>query len=163
MKISAGTVVSFHYCLLNGDQELESSFDGDPMAFLYGKKNIIAGLEEAMLDKAAGDTFTVTLAPEKAYGLRRDDALQRVPIKHLHNAQKIKNKLKPGMVVHINTDQGSKQSTVVKVGRFNVDVDTNHPLAGLALTFEVNIIDVRQASDDEIAHGHAHGVGGHHH
>ncbi len=163
MKITKDTVVTFHYRLSKGEQELENSHDGDPMAYLHGHKNIIAGLEEEMLGHESGDAFSVTIPPEKAYGLRKENTLQRVPIKHLHNGQKLKNKLKPGMVVHINTDQGTRQATVVKSGRSVVDVDTNHPLAGASLTFDINIESVREATPEEIAHGHAHGVGGHHH
>lgn len=163
MKITLDTVATFHYRLLNGEQELENSHAGDPMAYLHGHKNIIAGLEEQMEGRSIHDEFTVTIPPEKAYGLRKENAFQRVPIKHLHNAKKLKNKLKPGMIVHINTDDGAKQATVIKAGRFNVDVDTNHPLAGASLTFEIKIESIREASAEEIVHGHAHGVGGHHH
>lgn len=163
MKVSSGTVATFHYRLLNGDQELENSHGGDPMAYLHGHKNIMVGLEEAMEGRAEGDEFSVTIAPEKAYGLHKENSVQRVPMKHLHNAQKLKNKVKPGMIVHINTEQGAKQATVIKAGRSVVDVDTNHPLAGATLTFEIKIENLREASAEEIAHGHAHGVGGHHH
>lgn len=163
MKISSGTVTTFHYRLLKDDQELENSAMGEPMAYLHGHKNIIGGLEEAMEGREVNDEFTVTVPPEKAYGFRTDNSVQRVPIKHLHNAKKIKNKLKPGMLVHINTEQGDKQARVIKVGRSVVDVDTDHPLAGATLTFEVKVESIREASAEEIAHGHAHGAGGHHH
>ena len=76
---------------------------------------------------------------------------------------KSKAKLKPGMIVSINTEEGDKQVMVIKAGKFNVDVDTNHPLAGKTLTFDVDVQGVRDATGDEISHGHAHGVGGHHH
>ncbi len=163
MNITKNTVATFHYRLLNGDKELESSHGDDPMAYLHGYNNIIAGLEEAMEGRSAGEEFTVTIPPEKAYGLRKEESVQRVPIKHLNNAKKLKGKIKPGMIVHINTEKGAKQATVVKAGRSVVDVDTNHPLAGAHLTFEINIDSVREGSAEEIAHGHAHGVGGHHH
>lgn len=163
MKITSGTVVTFHYRLLNGEQELENSHIGDPMAYLHGHNNIIAGLEAEMSGKEAGAEFTAVVPPEQAYGLRKEDAVQRVPIKHLHNGAKLKNKLKAGMIVHVNTSNGAKQATVIKAGRFNVDIDTNHPLAGITLTFEVKIENVREATAEEISHRHAHGVGGHHH
>lgn len=163
MNITKNTVATFHYRLLNGDKELESSHGDDPMAYLHGYNNIIAGLEETMEGRSAGEEFTVTIPPEKAYGLRKEESVQRVPIKHLNNAKKLKGKIKPGMIVHINTEKGAKQATVVKAGRSVVDVDTNHPLAGAHLTFEINIDSVREGSAEEIAHGHAHGVGGHHH
>jgi FKBP-type peptidyl-prolyl cis-trans isomerase SlyD len=129
------------------------------MAALVGHRNILPGLEESFIDREVGDNFTVTLPPERAYGLRQEGAQQRVPIKHLLN----KGRLKPGQQVLINTEQGRRHATLLKVGRFNVDVDTNHPLAGKTLTFDVTVLDVREATAEERAHGHAHGVGGHHH
>ncbi|WP_369821112.1 peptidylprolyl isomerase, partial [Oleiphilus sp. HI0067] len=89
--------------------------------------------------------------------------VQRVLIKHLMGDKKQLARLKPGMTVGINTEQGARQATVVKAGKFNVDVDTNHPLAGKDLTFDIEIISIREATKEEISHGHAHGVGGHHH
>lgn len=160
MNIANDTVATFHYTLKNAAGDvIESSSHNEPMAVLIGHRNVLPALEEALLGKAIGEQFSVTLPPEKAYGLRRENAQQRVPIKHLMS----KGKIKPGMQVAINTEQGARHVTVIKVGKFNVDVDTNHPLAGQALTFDLTIVDVRDASAEEKAHGHAHGVGGHHH
>jgi FKBP-type peptidyl-prolyl cis-trans isomerase SlyD len=160
MNIANDTVATFHYTLKNATGDvIESSSHNEPMAVLIGHRNVLPALEEAMLGKARAEQFSVTLPPEKAYGLRRENAQQRVPIKHLMN----KGKIKPGMQVAINTEQGARHVTVIKVGKFNVDVDTNHPLAGQTLTFDLTIVDVRDASAEEKAHGHAHGVGGHHH
>jgi len=100
------------------------------------------------------------LPPERAYGLPKPDSIQRLPTKYLVNAPK---RLKPGMPVSFSTNQGEKTAVLVKVGKFNVDVDTNHPLAGKAVTFDIDIRDVRAATAEELAHGHAHGQGGHHH
>lgn len=160
MKIENNRVVRFHYRLRDeeADLELENSYDEKPVTYLHGTSGIISGLEDAMSDKAAGDVFTVSVPPEKAYGLRQEDSEQRIPIKHL--LIKKNAKLKPGMVVNIQTDHGARQATVIKAGKFNVDVDTNHPLAGKQLAFEVEIVDVREATADEIAHGHIHGDGG---
>ncbi len=116
-----------------------------------------------MLAKAAGEKINVTLEPEQAYGLRREGAIQRVPIKHLHEHSTRKDKLKPGMLVRVNTPNGPWEAIVAKVGKFNVDIDSNHPLAGKTLTFDIEIMNVRDATDDELAHGHAHGIGGHQH
>jgi len=162
MKVEKDKVVLFHYRLSNisGD-ELESSENDDPMAALIGYGNILPAMEQEMMGKEISDKFPVTLPPEKAYGLRRDDAQQRVPIKHL--LRKSKKPLRVGQHVRINTQEGPRNATVVKVGKFNVDVDTNHPLAGQTLTFDISIVDIREASPEEIAHGHAHGIGGHHH
>ncbi|CAA0100420.1 FKBP-type peptidyl-prolyl cis-trans isomerase SlyD [BD1-7 clade bacterium] len=163
MKIEKNTVVQFHYFLrdVEEDKQIETSRDGDPVAFLCGHGNIIRGLEESLIGQEAGDCLTVEVPPEKAYGLRRDGNEQRVPIKHL--AEKKNIRLRPGMIVNIQTEKGVKQATVIKAGKFNVDVDTNHPLAGKALSFDIEIIDIRAAEQVEIDHGHAHGVGGHHH
>lgn len=160
MEIANKTVASFHYTLFDEqDTELESSMGGEPSAYLHGANNIIKGLEAAMAGHVAGDSFEVTVAPADAYGLRNSERSQRVPVKHLL----FQGKLKPGMVVQLNTSEGRQAVTVTKVGRHSADVDTNHPLAGQALKFVVNIVDVRAASDEEVAHGHAHGAGGHHH
>jgi FKBP-type peptidyl-prolyl cis-trans isomerase SlyD len=161
MQIVKDKVVEFHYQLrdIEADIIVERSYGGDPVACLIGHRNIIDGLEQAMLGKSAGDRLTVALQPEQAYGTRKEGSKQRIPIKHLMT----KGKLKPGMVVHVQTDQGARQVVVEKVGKFNVDVDTNHPLAGKALEFDIEIIDVRDATAEEISHRHAHGAGGHHH
>ena len=160
MIVEKDKVVLFHYTLstLDGDFS-ESSDKAEPVAFLVGHRNILPALEAAMLGKSAGEQVNATLEARDAYGERVADAIQRVPIKHLTD----KSKLAPGKAVKINTEQGLRDATVVKVGRFNVDVDTNHPLAGRALNFEIHIDDIRDASAEEVAHGHAHGAGGHHH
>ena len=80
-------------------------------------------------------------------------------MKHLS----FKGKLRPGMVVQLSTDDGMRAVTVIKAGRHSADIDTNHPLAGQTLTFDIEIVDVRDASPEELTHGHAHGPGGHHH
>jgi len=164
MQIAKNHVVTFHYYLKNEQgEELETSRSGEPMAYLHGHGNIIAGLESGMAGRAVDDVFSITVKPADAYGERRENAVQRVPVKHLLQEKKGRMKLKPGMVVSINTEDGPRQVVVVKAGKFNVDVDNNHPLAGKTLTFDVEIISIREATADEIAHGHAHGVGGHQH
>ena len=164
MSISKDQVVTFHYRLSDSDgKELESSHGGDPMLYLHGHNNIIAGLEKAMENREAGDVFSVTVEPADAYGERQENAIQRVPLKHLHGDKKSLQRLKAGDVTSINTEHGARQVVVIKAGKFNVDVDTNHPLAGKALTFDIEIQSIREATSDEIAHGHAHGVGGHQH
>ncbi|WP_448213953.1 FKBP-type peptidyl-prolyl cis-trans isomerase [Colwellia sp. MEBiC06753] len=160
MQITKDTVVQFHYTIKDEQgEQIETSSGGDPMAYLHGHNNMITGVENALADKAAGDKFTVTLEPKDAYGERQEDAIQRIPTKHLHGAAT----WKPGMVAVVQTEQGQRQVTVLKVGRFMVTCDLNPPLAGKTLTFDLEVVDVREASEEEIAHGHAHGVGGHHH
>ncbi len=160
MKIQKNSVVKFHYHLRDESEgvELESSYGEDPITYMHGTMGIIRGLEAGMAGREAGDVFSISVPPEKAYGLRREGSEQRVPIKHL--LVKKNAKLKPGMTVNIQTDDGAKQATVIKAGKFNVDVDTNHPLAGKQLGFDIEIIDVREATADEISHGHIHGDGG---
>lgn len=160
MQISKNSVVSFHYSLKNAQgDELENNQAEDPTLYLHGANNIIPGLEKAMEGRSAGDSFEVDLSPADAYGERRDDMAQRVPAKYL----KHEGKLRPGQTVRINTDKGMRSATVIKVGKFSVDVDMNHPLAGQQLHFSIQIADVRQATAEEVQHGHAHGVGGHQH
>ena len=162
MQIVKNNVVQFHYTLKQEDGTLiESSYegDGDPMAYLHGHGNIVPGLEESFEGQAAGATFTATVTADKGYGERNEELTQRIPIKHLQGAKK----WRPGMVAHVQTDQGQRQVTVLKVGKFMVDVDANHPFAGKTLVFDVKVEDVREASQEEIDHGHAHGLGGHQH
>ncbi|MFO1389909.1 peptidylprolyl isomerase [Cellvibrio sp.] len=164
MQIAANKVVSFHYNLKGVDGTLlETSYDSDPTLYLHGHHNILESLESALESKQVGDKTEVTLSPEQAYGERKEGAVQRIPIKHLHNHAALKNKLKPGSRVLVNTQHGPWEAVVLKVGKFNVDIDSNHPLAGKTLKFELEIVDVRDATDEELAHGHAHGAGGHHH
>jgi FKBP-type peptidyl-prolyl cis-trans isomerase SlyD len=159
MKIAKDSVVRFHYTVSEvGQESLESSKDREPLAILYGHGNIIPGLETAMLDREAGESFGVDVAAADAYGEKRDGLSQRVPKKHF-GAQK----LEPGMQVMLQTNFGPRAVTIQKVGMSVVDVDLNHPMAGKDLHFEVEIVDVREASAEELEHGHVHGDGGHHH
>ncbi len=160
MQVTNKTVVSFHYTLCNAaGEQLETSRDGEPARYLHGRNNIIRGLEEALRGLEAGATVSVTVPPEKAYGLRNEQLQQRVPIKHITH----KGKLEAGAVVQINTEQGQRSVTVLKVGHHSADIDANHPLAGQELTFDIEITDIRSAEAEEITHGHAHGPGGHQH
>ncbi|WP_440877461.1 FKBP-type peptidyl-prolyl cis-trans isomerase [Thalassotalea sp. PLHSN55] len=164
MKITDKTVVQFHYTLKDeAGVELESSHGSDPLAYLHGYKNMLVGVENALTDKEAGDKFSVTLQPEDAYGERQEGAEQRVPVKHLQGLPTPSAKWKKGMSAVVNTEQGQRQVTVIKAGKFMVTVDTNPPLAGKVLTFDLEVVDVRAATDEEVEHGHAHGVGGHQH
>ncbi|MCL6415532.1 FKBP-type peptidyl-prolyl cis-trans isomerase [Aestuariirhabdus sp. Z084] len=162
MKVEADKVVQFHYRLNDSEgNELESSYDNDPVAYLHGHNNMIPGLEMAMTDREQGTRFSTVVVAKDGYGERVEGSEQRIPIKHL--LVKKKSLLMPGAVVSVNTENGPRPVTIIKSGRFNVDVDTNHPFAGMDLHYDIEIIDVRDASDEEKAHGHAHGVGGHHH
>jgi len=160
MIVEKDKVVSFHYTLTNAaGEQMESSRESDPMSYLHGANNIIRGLEKAMQGHAIKDTFSATLEPEEAYGVRNENNVQRVSMKRLKGIGKVS----VGQVLNLKTNEGQVQVTVLKVGRFNVDVDANHPLAGVQLTFDVEITDIRDASEEEIQHRHIHGPGGHQH
>ena len=160
MQINRDTVVSFHYQLFEDDSLLESSDESQSgVLYLHGQGSIPGGLEEAMEGRQSGENFEVTLPPEKAYGARQELPLERVPIKYVLT----RGRIRPGDVLQINTRNGPREAIARKVGRFNVDVDTNHPLAGKTLRFVVQVGEVREATREELAHGHAHGVGGHQH
>lgn len=160
MQVSNHTVVSFHYTLCDADgKQIETTRGGEPTLCLIGANNVLPGMEQAMMGKETGDCFQVTLEPHLAYGNPKTNRQDRVPAKYL----KHEGKLKPGQVVRIQTDQGKRSVTVIKVGKFSVDVDLNHPLAGQTITFDIEIVAIRQGTAEEIAHGHAHGIGGHQH
>ena len=161
MRIEQNKVVTFNYRLREeGGPELENNYDTVPMVYLHGHDNLLAGLEEALSGLAVSDSRTITLPPEQAYGPRRENANQRIPIKHIASKHK---RLLPGMLVKVSTENGLANAKVVKPGKFMVEVDTNHPFAGKTLVFDVTITEIRDATAEEIAHRHAHGPGGHHH
>jgi FKBP-type peptidyl-prolyl cis-trans isomerase SlyD len=158
MNIEKNRVVRFHYTVSEGGVELESSIGREPLTYLAGHGGIIPRLEAALDGKSEGDKVEVTVAPEQAYGERREGLVQRVAKKHFG-----KNRLLPGASVMLQTRQGPRLVTIRKVGMSVVDIDLNHPMAGKTLDFAVDIVQVRAATDEEIAHGHAHGDGGHAH
>ena len=159
MKIEKDRVVRFHYSVAEvGQPALETSKDREPIAILVGHGNIIPGLEAAMQDKEAGASFGVDVAAAEAYGERREGMGQRIPKKHFGNTR-----LQPGMQVVLQTNFGPRAVTIEKVGLTAVDVDINHPMAGKDLHFDIEIVEVREASAEEVEHGHVHGDGGHQH
>lgn len=156
MQIAKDTVVEFHYTVFEGENQLESSKDGAPLAYLHGHEGMLPGLEKALDDRSADDKFSVALEAKDAYGPRHDNAVQRIPLKHLQGAKV----WKPGMTALVHTDQGQRQVTIIKVGRFNADCDLNHPFAGKDLKFDIEVVTVRAATSEELSHGHVHGAGG---
>lgn len=163
-QISKDKVVQFFYTLSDAEgNEIETNRDGNPMAYLHGHNGMLPAIESELEGKSAGDSFSLTLPPEQAHGERLADAEIRVPIKHLQGLPKGQRSWKPGMIAVVQTEQGMRQVTVVKPGLKMATVDTNHPLAGQTLSYAIEVVDIRDASEEEIAHGHAHGVGGHHH
>ena len=160
MSITDDMVVQFNYTLRDekGDV-LETNEGHDPIAYLHGHDNMMPGVEKSIEGKDIGEKYSVTLPASETYGERNDEAEQRVSVKHLQG-EKV---WKPGMRALINTDQGQRQVTIIKMGKFMATVDVNHPLAGRELTFDIELIDARDATAEEITHGHAHGKGGHQH
>lgn len=161
MKAEKNSVVRFHYALSDEHgQPIESSHGGDPLTVMLGHGGIIPGVDSALMGREAGDKFDVKVEPEQGYGARRENFTQRVPKKYFKNA----DRLKPGMqtILHV-ADGGQRLVTVVKLGASVIDVDLNHPMAGRELQFAIEVVDVREASAEEIEHGHAHGPGGHEH
>ena len=163
MKISKGTVVQFHYRIKDLDgKELESNFGDQTVAYLHGYNNMMPGIEKSLESMSKGDLLEAELEAAETYGEIQADSEQRISVKHLLSAEK-KPKWKAGMTAVVNSEQGQREVTILKVGKFMVTIDTNHPLAGRTLQFEFQVEDVRAATDEEIEHGHAHGAGGHHH
>ncbi|MBJ56262.1 MAG: peptidylprolyl isomerase [Gammaproteobacteria bacterium] len=168
MRVEPNRVVAFHYRLCEVRQDgsysawIESSFGRQPLLYLHGHGNVVPGLEQAMAGKRAGDVLNITLTPDQAYGPRKSNELIRLPIKQLHNPPTGKN-LVPGVIVGVKTNQGVRNALVVKDGKFNVDVDSNHPYAGRTLHYQIEVLGVRAAAPEEIAHRHVHGPGGHRH
>lgn len=161
MQVEKDRVVSFHYQLGEvGGAALEQTDRSEPAIYLHGHNNILPAMEQAFTGKKEGDAFTIELSPAEAYGEKQDDRQQRVPIKHLVHG---KQKLRPGQIVQVNTAKGPFDARVIKVGKFNVDIDSNHPLAGMSLSFDIEIVGIREATEEELTHNHAHGPGGHQH
>ncbi len=159
--IGVGTVFSFHYSVRDAvtDEALETSAGGEPLTILYGQSGLLRPIQEVLQGKAAGDQVSVTVSPEQGFGHRRDDAMRRVSKKYFRDPKR----LRPGARTTLHTKSGTQSVTVLKVGGKVVDVDTNHPYASRTLTFVIDVLSVRPATEDEIAHGHAHGPGGHQH
>jgi FKBP-type peptidyl-prolyl cis-trans isomerase SlyD len=159
MAATKNCVVHFHYRMHDDQGDLIERSGDEPEAALLGHQNLMPGLEAAMEGREAGDAFEVTLAPDEAFGPRREDWTQRVSKKYLRNAAR----LQAGAVTNIETDSGPRPVTVLKVGGKFVDVDLNHPVAGRRVSFKIEVTGVRAATEEEIAHRHVHGAGGHHH
>ena len=160
MQVAKNKVVSINYTLTDDAHNVIDSSDGDePLTYLHGSNNIIPGLENALTGKSVGDKLKVTVVPEEAYGERVEDMVQVVPRDRFEPDAE----LEVGMQFQTPTDDSVSVVTITKVDADSVTVDANHPLAGLTLLFSVEVVDVRDASAEELSHGHVHGAGGHHH
>lgn len=153
MNIANNRVVSIHYTLTNDAGEVLDSSEGrEPLNYLHGAGNIIPGLENALLDKVAGDELKVTVEPADGYGVRRDELIQKVPREAFQGVDQVE----PGMRFQAQTQTGPVMVTVTEVSDTEVTVDGNHELAGQRLHFAVKVEDVREATAEEQEHGHVH-------
>ena len=160
MQIAQNSVVAFHYTLTNDAGEVLDSSEGrEPLTYLHGAGNIIPGLEKELEGRAAGDKLNATVSPAEGYGEKQDQLVQEVPRDAFQGVESIE----PGMQFQAQTQGGPLMVTVTQVGGDTVTVDGNHPLAGQTLNFDVEIASVREASEEEVEHGHVHGEGGHEH
>ncbi len=157
MKIAANTVVSMHYQVKNNDDEVLDTSEGkQPLVFIHGLGFLIPGLEQELLDKEAGAKFSCTIEPVNAYGERHEGLVQKLPIDVFDQIEEIHE----GMQLRADTDQGEQSIFITKIEDEFVTVDGNHPLAGVELTFDVEVLEVREATEEEVAHGHVHAPGG---
>ncbi|MCB0278316.1 MAG: peptidylprolyl isomerase [Calditrichaeota bacterium] len=160
MTISKDKVVHIHYTLTNNEGEVLDSSEGrEPLAYLHGNGNLISGLENELNGKKKGDKLSVKIQPEDAYGLRDEALIQDVPLSNFTKPDEVEI----GIQFQIQTNEGVKIATVVDKKEDEATLDLNHPMAGIELNFDVEIIEVRDASKEELSHGHVHGEGGHHH
>jgi len=158
-QVEKNTVVSFHYTLKDKETGslIESSREsGQPVTFLVGAGEIIPGLESRMIGMKAGEAKEIEVPAEEAYGPRNPELVQKAPREYFQNVP-----LEKGLPLQAQTPEGRIiNMVVVDFDENTVTVDMNHPLAGRDLLFEVEILDIREATPDEILHGHAHGPGG---
>jgi len=159
MKIERDRVVRMHYTLSDADgTTIESSVGRDPLVYLHGRGQIIPGLERALEGSESGARHNVTVAPADAYGERDPLAVMRAPREDFPDGLI----LEPGVEVQADTPDGPLSFVVVSVDREEAVLDANHPLAGKHLTFDVEVLEVREATPEEVSHGHVHGPGGAH-
>lgn len=156
MQITKHKVAAIHYTLTdNQGNVLDSSSGREPLQYIHGIGNLIPGMEEGLEGKIKGDKFNLKVSPAKGYGEKNHELTQQVPRSAFGNQT-----VEVGM--QFQTNQG-QVVTVTKVGLEQITIDANHPLAGVELNFAVEVMEIREATEDEIAHGHVHGPGGHHH
>ena len=160
MQISKNKVVLINYKLTdhNGDV-IDSSEGKEPLAYLHGHGGLISGLEEELEMKSVNDSFSVSISPEKGYGLRDESLVQKIPRQQFE----MSDQLKLGMQFQAQNEYGSQIITITKIEGDSITIDANHPLAGEVLNFDVTVEGIRDATAEEIEHGHIHGPGGHNH
>ncbi|WDE12803.1 FKBP-type peptidyl-prolyl cis-trans isomerase [Thalassomonas haliotis] len=157
MKISSNKVVVMHYAVSDSEGTLiDSSYDHQPLAVIHGTGYLIPGLEDALLDHQVGDKFEVSVNADQAYGERNDNFVQNVPKAMFEGIED----LDVGTQLRATTDDGEQTVIVIDISDDEITVDGNHPLAGIDLNFDVEILEVRDATEEELSHGHVHGEGG---
>ena len=155
MTITDKKVVLIHYTLKDKTGKvLDSSKGNDPLAYIQGIGNLVIGLEEELAGKAVGDKLNTTVKPEKGYGERNDQNIHKVPLSGFQADGD--EKLEAGMQVRVETNEGISIADVASIEGEEVTLDLNHPLAGVALNFDINILSVREATKEELDHGHTH-------
>ena len=157
MKIAPNKVVIMHYSVSDSEGTLiDSSYDHQPLAVIQGTGYLIPGLENALAGREAGDKFEVDVKAEEAYGERHDGFVQSLPKDMFAGIED----LDVGSQLRASTDEGEQTVIVIDISDDEITVDGNHPLAGIDLSFDVEVIEVRDATEEELAHGHVHGEGG---
>lgn len=160
MVIAQNRVVSMHYTLKDEKgTTIDSSQGHEPLAYIQGIGGLIPGLEDALEGKIKGDKLDVTVTPEDGYGQRQDNMVQKVSKSGFQGDEE----LVVGMQVQVETQNGPSIALVTEIKEEDVMLDLNHPLAGVTLNFNVEVMDVREATEEELEHGHVHGPDGHHH
>ncbi|MBE0637677.1 MAG: peptidylprolyl isomerase [Bacteroidales bacterium] len=162
MKIGKNKVVGFHYTLTDGENNIiDSSSSREPLTYLHGHHGIIPGLEAELEGKAVNDEFKVSIQPEKAYGAYNNDLVFEVNRSNFSDPESIE----VGIQVQGQMAEGEPPTllTVIEVHDDVIVLDGNHPMAGQTLNFDVKVVEIRDASAEEIDHGHVHGAHGHHH
>jgi FKBP-type peptidyl-prolyl cis-trans isomerase SlyD len=160
MQVADNMAVSIHYTLTNDKGEvLDSSIGDEALVYLHGEGNIISGLEQALNGKAVGDKFDVRLDAKDAYGEFMEDRIQVISRAMFEGV----DELEVGMQFQADVSDGPGIVTITNIDDDNITIDGNHPLAGEPLTFAVEVVAIRAATEEELDHGHVHGAGGHHH
>ncbi|MFZ4796966.1 MAG: FKBP-type peptidyl-prolyl cis-trans isomerase [Bacteroidia bacterium] len=159
MKVSLNNVVAIHYTLTNNEGTVLDSSDGrGPLNFIHGLGHLIPGMEEGLDGKQVGNKFQLKISPEKGYGTYQNEMVQEVPVSAFAGQE-----IKVGMQFEAGTGDQRFLVTIKAIDAETVTVDGNHPLAGVELNFDIEVLEIREATEDELAHGHVHGPEGHQH
>jgi len=161
MTIANNKVVTLDFTVKNADtnEVIETSEGGEPLLYLHGFNNLVPGLEKALAGKTVGEAYDVLVSAEEGYGVRDDSMIQQVPMKAFEGAEKVE----VGMAFTADGPEGQVVVEVTNIENDMVTIDANHPLASVNLAFSGAIKDIREATQEELEHGHVHGEGGHQH